>query len=146
MKFTKLIIIARILSDQKYPKVDDDRRLWPKSQKIAFNIVIGNIWIDTAVRIRNVGGEIPPNIEVESENFKTRAVRSIDYEDNESIDINAIQIYNKIGNTRSKIMIQIQDIVINHYNLYLKRESNIAAFTSSLRENNKFLDRRYDKV
>jgi len=35
-------------------------------------------------------GEIPPNIEVEPENFKIRTVRSIDYGNNELADINAI--------------------------------------------------------
>ena len=48
--------------------------------------------------------KIPSNIEVKPENFKARAVKSIDYKDNESADINAIQIYNKIGDTRNKII------------------------------------------
>jgi len=51
---------------------------------------MGNIWIDTAVRIGNVGGEMPPDIEVELENFEVRAVRSIDCRDNELADVDAI--------------------------------------------------------
>ncbi len=38
----------------------------------------------------NIENKIPPNIEVKPENFKIKAVRSIDYEDNELTDINAI--------------------------------------------------------
>ncbi len=55
-------------------------------------------------------------------------------------------MYDKIRNTRSKIMFHIRHIVMNYYNLYFKRESDVAAFAISLREDNKFLDRRYDKV
>ena len=64
-----------------------------------------NIQIDTAVRIRNIGDKIPSNIEIKPENFEARTVKSIDYGDNELININAIQIYDKIKNIKSKIMI-----------------------------------------